>query len=105
MTVCSTATRAVPQLHLDTAAEKTGLTPQEKVEIAGARGSGASPQAAEILGWLTADVDLGRGRGMAPAHVLKNSPRLMDRHVGSSGAHRAWPAALRLDEKAARPEV
>lgn len=90
------------QAYLDKAEEKTGLTPQQIVDLAHERGYGADTQAGEVLAWLAADLALGRGHGMALVHVIKNGPQISGRHVGSSGSHRDHSEVLRLDGVAAR---
>lgn len=90
------------QAYLDKAEEKTGLTPQQIVERARDRGYGADTSAGEILAWLAAELELGRGHGMALVHVIKNGPQISERHVGSSGSHRDASTVLRLDGVAAR---
>ena len=90
------------QAYLDNAEKKTGRTPQELVDLAHARGFGADTKAGDILAWLKADFDLGRGHGMALVHVIKNGPGIKDTHVGSTGTHRDESEVLRLDGVAAR---
>ncbi len=90
------------QAYLDKAEEKTGLTPQQIVDQARERGHGADTSAAEILAWLAADLGLGRGHGMALVHVIRNGPRISEKHVGSAGSHRDESDVLRLDGIAAR---
>lgn len=48
------------------------------------------------MDWLKQDFDLGRGHAMALVHVIKNGPRISEKHVGSSGAHRDASDTLRL---------
>lgn len=93
------------QAYLDKAEEKTGLTPQQIVDRASARGYGADTKSGEILSWLADDFGLGRGHGMALVHVIKNGPEISDTHVGSSGSHRDESTLLRLDGIAARNTV
>jgi hypothetical protein len=90
------------QAYLDKAEGKTGLTPQQIMDRAHERGYDSDTKAGEILAWLAADLGLGRGHGMALVHVIKNGPRISDRHVGSTGSHRDSSAVLRLDGVAAR---
>ncbi len=90
------------QAYLDGAEAKTGQTPQEIVDLAHARGFGPGTPAKEILAWLAADLGLGRGHGMALAHVVRNGPTIPDTHVGTLGSHRDASTALLLDGVAAR---
>src|SRR5690606_26147991 len=61
------------QAYLDAVEARTGLTPRQIVELARAKGfDGAGVKAGEILAWLKADYDLGRGHGMALVHVIRN---------------------------------
>jgi hypothetical protein len=90
------------QAYLDNAEKKTGRTPQEIVDLAHARGFGADSTAGDILAWLKEDFDLGRGHGMALVHVIKNGPRIDDKHVGATGSHRDAEDTLRLDGIAQR---
>lgn len=90
------------QAYLDKAEEKTGLTPQQIVDRAHERGYGSDTKAGEILAWLSTDLGLGRGHGMALVHVIKHGPQISDRHVGSTGSHRDASTELRLDGVAAR---
>ena len=90
------------QAYLDNAEKKTGRTPQELVDLAHAKGFGADSRAGDVLAWLTEDFGLGRGHGMALAHVIKNGPRIDDKHVGTTGTHRDAEDTLRLDEIAHR---
>lgn len=90
------------QAYLDAAEKKTGRTPQEIVDLAHAHGFGADSPSGPILAWLTSELDLGRGHGMALVHVIKNGPGISDTHVGTTGTHRDESAVLRLDGVAAR---
>ena len=90
------------QAYLDKAEEKTGRTPQQIVDLAHERGYGAETKSGEILAWLADEFGLGRGHGMALVHVIKNGPRISDKHVGSDGTHRDESDVLRLDGLAAR---
>lgn len=87
------------QAYLDNIEEKTGLTPNQFVALAGERGYDPSTKAGVILSWLKEDYDLGRGHGMALVHVIKNGARIDDKHVGSTGTHRDDADTLRLDGK------
>ena len=51
------------QAYLDNAERRSGLTPQEIVDLAHARGFGAETPAAPVLAWLAEDLGIGRGHG------------------------------------------
>jgi len=67
------------QAYLDNIEEKTGT------------------KAGDILTWLKEDFELGRGHGMALVHVIKNGPKIGDKHVNSGGSHSDSNNELRLD--------
>ncbi len=92
------------QAYLDAAEEKTGRTPQQLVDLATERGYGSGTKAGEILSWLAEDFGLGRGHGMALAHVIRNGPTIPGTHVGTTGTHRDSSTQLRLDGVAARQD-
>jgi Domain of unknown function (DUF4287) len=56
-------------------------------------------KAATIVAWLKEDFDLSRGHAMALVHVIKNGPKISDKHVGGKGAHRDESDTLRLDRE------
>jgi hypothetical protein len=85
------------QAYLDNIEKKTGKTPQSLVELASERGYGPKTKAGEIIAWLKEDFDLGRGHAMALVHVIKNGPRISEKHVGTDGVHRDESTELRLD--------
>lgn len=91
------------QAYLDAAEAKTGKTPRALVDEAHARGFDASTKAGEILEWLKADYELGRGHGMALVHVIKNGPTISEKHVGTDGLHRDESTELWLDGAATKP--
>ena len=92
------------QAYLDTIEERTGLTPRQLLEIAESKGlDGESVKAGDILEWLKADYDLGRGHGMALVHVIKKGPQIDAKFVGTTGAHRDESDMLWLDGKASKP--
>lgn len=92
------------QAYLDAVEIKTGKTPREIVEIAKSKGfDDPKVKAGEILEWLKADYDLGRGHGMALVHVIKNGPGIGDKHVGTTGVHRDESNTLWLDGMATKP--
>ena len=92
------------QAYLDTVETKTGKTPRQIVELAKARGLDAPKvKAGQILDWLKADFDLGRGHGMALVHVIKKGPEIDMKHVGTTGVHRDESNMLWLDGVATKP--
>ncbi|WP_076262988.1 DUF4287 domain-containing protein [Intrasporangium flavum] len=90
------------QAYLDAIEKKTGLTPQELLDEATAKGYGPDAKAAAVVEWLAEDYGLGRGHAMALFHVVKNGATISDKHVGSTGAHRDDSTQLRLDGIAQR---
>ena len=90
------------QAYLDAIEQKTGRTPQELLDEAGAKGFGPDTKAAVIVEWLATDHRLGRGHAMAMVHVVKNGATISDKHVGTTGTHRDASTELRLDGVAAR---
>ena len=85
------------QAYLDAIEKKTGRTPQELLDQAVEKGFDATTKAAEVVGWLKDEYDLGRGHAMALYGVLKNGTTLSDKHVESGGTHSDPSAELRLD--------
>ena len=55
--------------------------------LAKAKGFNAETKAGEIITWLKDDFELGRGHAMALVHVIKNGPKISEKHVASEGAH------------------
>ncbi len=92
------------QAYLDAVETRTGKTPRQIIEQAKAKGYDAEGiKAGEILAWLKADYDLGRGHGMALVHVIKHGPKIDAKHVGGTGTHRDDGDMLWLDGAATRP--
>ena len=85
------------QAYLDAIEKKAGKIPAELVAEATARGFGTATKAGDIVAWLKADHDLGRGQAMALAHVVRNGTTISDTHVGTTGSHRDESTELRLD--------
>lgn len=85
------------QAYLDNIEAKTGKTPQELLDIAKSNGFDQATKASDIIEWLKADYDLGRGHAMALVHVIKHGPKIDAKHVGSGGAHNDPSDELRLD--------
>ena len=93
------------QAYLDAVETKTGRTPREIVEAAKAKGFDAKGvKAGEILAWLKAEYELGRGHGMALVHVITEGPAIDAKHVGTSGSHRDDSDVLWLDGEATKPK-
>lgn len=89
------------QAYLDNIESKTGVTPQQFIDMAKSKGFGKDTKANEIVQWLADDYDLGRGHAMALVHVIKNGAKISDKHVGSSGSHSDPSSTLKLDGKEA----
>lgn len=88
------------QAYLDNIEEKTGMTPNQFIEIAKDRGyDQAEVKAGEIVEWLKKDYDLGRGHAMALVYVIKNGPKISNKHVDSGSTHSDESDTLRLDGK------
>jgi hypothetical protein len=85
------------QAYLDAVERKTGKTPAELLAEAAGRGYTPTTRAAEVVGWLKDEYDLGRGHAMALYGVLKNGTTIGDKHVASGGTHSDPSAELRLD--------
>lgn len=85
------------QAYLDNIETKTGKTPNEFIALATMKGFGADTKAGEIVAWLNADFGLGHGHAMALVHVIKNGPKIGDKHVNSGGTHSDETDTLRLD--------
>lgn len=90
------------QAYLDAIETKTGKTPQQLLDEAGARGFNATTKAGVVAEWLRDDYGVGRGHAMALLHVLKNGPTISTKHVGTAGTHRDASIELRLDGVAVR---
>lgn len=93
------------QAYLDAVEVKTGKTPRALVAEAEAKGlAGGNVKAGDILAWLKADYDLGRGHGMALVHVIKHGAKIDAKHVGTTGTHRDESDTLWLDGVATKPK-
>lgn len=85
------------QAYLDNIEAKTGKTPEELIAIAKSKGFTPKTKATEIVEWLKNDFDLGRGHAMALVYVIKNGPKISDKHVNTNGTHSDESNELRLD--------
>lgn len=85
------------QAYLDNIEQKTGKTPNEFIALASAKGLNKDTKSGEIVAWLVADFELGRGHAMALVHVIKNGAAISDKHVGSGTTHSDDSDQLRLD--------
>lgn len=85
------------QAYLDNIETKTGKTPDELIELASTKGFNKDTKASEIIDWLKQDFDLGRGHAMALVAVIKNGPKISDKHENSGGTHSDESNELRLD--------
>lgn len=75
------------QAYLDNIEDKTGLTPQEFIDLAISKGFNKASKANDIVKWLADDYELGRGHAMAIVHIIKNGSTISDKHVDSGKAH------------------
>lgn len=85
------------QAYLDNIETKTGKTPNQLLAEATKKGFDANTKAGEIVDWLKEEYDLGRGHAMALVYVIKNGPKIGDKHVNSGGSHSDDSDTLRLD--------
>lgn len=85
------------QAYLDNIETKTGKTPNEFIALAKEKGFTADTKAGEIVVWLKEDFELGHGHAMALVHVIKNGPKISDKHVNSGDSHNDETDTLRLD--------
>ncbi|MEP6843210.1 MAG: DUF4287 domain-containing protein [Pseudolysinimonas sp.] len=92
------------QAYLDTVEKKTGLTPRQLVSIAHEKGfDEPGVKVGQILAWLKDDYELGRGHGMAMAHVIQKGQIISEKFVGTDGVHRDESVELWLDGAATKP--
>lgn len=87
------------QAYLDNIEEKTGLTPQQYIDMAKEKGFDENTKSGEIVKWLADDYGLGRGHAMALVHVIKKGPQISDKHVGSNSTHSDPSNTLKLSGK------
>ena len=67
------------------------------MDMARERGYDETTKAGTIVDWLKEDFDIGRGHAMALVHVIKNGPRISERHVDTDGVHSDESSVLNLD--------
>ena len=60
------------QAYLDNIEKQTGVTPDQFVTLAQARGFGPGTKATAVTDWLKADYKLGHGHAMAIVKPLKD---------------------------------
>jgi len=88
------------QAYLDNIQEKTGKTPNDFIALAKQKGLDRTDiKADQIVEWLKADFNLGRGHAMAIVHVIKHGAVISDKHVGNAGVHADESNTLRLNGK------
>jgi hypothetical protein len=88
------------QAYLDNIETKTGKTPNDFIALAKAKGfDDPATKTSVIVTWLKEDFDLGHGHAMAMAHVIKNGPKISDKHVNTGGTHSDPSNTLKLDGK------
>ena len=63
------------QAYLDNVEAKTGRSPQEFIDMAGAKGL---TRHADILDWLKTDYQLGTGHARAIAHIILHGPGTLE---------------------------
>ena len=86
------------QAYLDNIEQKTGKTPREFIELAQEKGyDQAEVKAGRIVSWLKEEYGLGHGHAMALVYVIKNGPKIGNKHVDSGGAHSDPTDTLELD--------
>ena len=85
------------QAYLNNIETKTGKTPNEFIELAKAKGFNQDTKAGEIIAWLKQDFSLGHGHAMSLVHVIKNGPKIGEKHVNSGDSHSDESNELRLD--------
>ena len=87
------------QAYLDNIEKQTGKTPSDYIALAKEKGFTADTKAGEIATWLKEEHALGHGHAMAMVHVIKNGPKISDKHVGTVGTHADESGTLKLDGK------
>jgi len=85
------------QAYLDNIEKKTGKTPSEFIALAKNKGFSAGSKASDIVAWLKDEYGLGHGHAMALVYIIKNGPKISDKHVGSDGPHADESNVLKLD--------
>lgn len=85
------------QSYLDNIEKLTGKTPQEIIDLAASKGFTRETKSGEVVAWLKEELGIGHGHAAAMAGVIKNGPKISDKHVGKSGPHGDASNMLRLD--------
>lgn len=85
------------QAYLDNIETKTGKTPNDFIELAKSKGFDKDTKAGVMIAWLKQDYKLGHGHAMALVHVIKNGPKIDNKHVNSGSSHSDDSNELRLD--------
>jgi len=85
------------QAYLDNIEKKTGKTPNDFIKLAKDKGFNSDTKAGEIVSWLKTEHELGHGHAMALEHVIKNGPKIGDKHLGTAGSHSDDSGILRLE--------
>jgi len=80
------------QAYLDKAEQKTGILPQQFVDMAAEK---QLTKHGEIIAWLKNDYGLGAGHADAIARVIIHGPVFEVKHT--TGTHRDETGTLRLD--------
>jgi len=60
------------QAYLDNIEKQTGVTPDQWINLAKAKGFGTATKATQVTDWLKADYKLGHGHAMAIVKLLKD---------------------------------
>jgi hypothetical protein len=85
------------QAYLDAAERKTGLTPQQFIDLAAQQNLVTH---GELMAWLKTDHGLGTGHANALTRVIRFGPDFEVKHT--TGTHRDETGTLRLDGVANR---
>lgn len=85
------------QAYLDNIERQTGKTPNDFIALAKEKGFTAETKPGEIITWLKTEHGLGHGHAMAMSKVIKDGPKISNKHVLSGGTHSDESDTLRLD--------
>ncbi len=85
------------QAYLDNIEIRIGKTPNDFIKLANDKGFNSNTKAGEIVSWLKVEHGLGHGHAMALVHVIKNGPKIGDKHVSTDGNHSDESDTLKLD--------